>query len=156
MFLNPVTIIKRTGKIFKELSLLSFYKKQKRKMQKNGELSLYNLSKDWFGNLYTVVNLQPELKLYNTGKTLEKEEKRYIGSEMSKILPMFEKHDVYELVKMKIKRIDNGNRYGYGVLIKFNWNYTSFWWILWLLMFYSGLGYGIYYLITTYLMAPAI
>ena len=156
MFLNPVTIIKKTGKIIKELSLLSFYKKQKRKMEKNGELSLYNLSRDWFGNLYTVVNLQPELKIYNEGKALEKEEKRYVASEASKMLPLFEKHDVYELVKMKTTRIDDGNRYGYGVLIKFMWNHLSFWLILWLLIFYSGIGYGIYYLITTYLMAPTV
>ncbi len=152
MFLNPITIIKKTWKIGKEFRLLSFYKKQRRKMDKSGDLKLYHLFRDYLGSLYAVINLQPEIKLYNTGKELEIEERKYVGNEISKMLPLFNKYDVYELVRMKQNKIDNDNRYGFGVVIKFAWKEVTFWWLLWLAIVYSGIGYGIYYLITTFLM----
>jgi len=156
VFLNPITIFKKTKRIFKEISLYFFYKEQKQLMGKNGDLSLYNLFKDYLGNLYMVVNLQPELKLYNNDADLEREEKKYVANEVSKLLPMFEKYDTYELIRMKRKRFDSGLKYGYGIVIKYFWKEVGFWWLLWLAMFYSGLGYGIYYLITTYLLNPTL
>jgi hypothetical protein len=148
VFLNPFTIIKKTGKIIREISLYFFYREQLGKMGKSDELENYNMYRDVFGGLYTVVNMQPELKMYNNEKDLEREEKMIVANEMSKALPLFEKYDIYELVRMKTTRINTELKYGYGIVIKFVWRELTFWWLVWIAMFYTAIGFLVNYLIT--------
>jgi hypothetical protein len=131
----------------REISLYSFYRGQINKMHKSNELEHYNMYRDMVGCIYTVINMQPELKMYNNEKDLEREEKMIVANEISKALPLFEKYDIHELVRMYPKRINTELKYGYGVVIKFVWKELTFWWLVWILMFYAAIGFLVRYLI---------
>lgn len=134
--------------MIREISLYFFYREQLVKMDKSDELKNYNMYRDMVGCLYTVVNMQPELKMYNNEKDLEREEKMIVANEMSKALPLFEKYDIYELIRMYPTRINTELKYGYGIVIKFVWRELTFLWLVWIAAFYTALGFLINYLIT--------
>ena len=129
--INPVFLVKKFTKMYREIENFTFYRKQTKALSESSKGNMYNLKRNKKGNLYTAINLEPELRMYHTGRELEGLEKTYVGNKLSRFNDLFLEYEILELVKLKWTRVYNQDYYAYIIHTKFRWRETSFGWILW-------------------------
>ena len=137
--INPFFLVKKFTKMSREVSNFYFFKKQIKIISESSKGSIFNLKINYKGELYTAINLEPELRMYHTGKELEGIEKTYVGSRLAQFNEMFTEHEILEMVKLRWKRVFDNDYYAYIVHIKFRWKETSVAWILWYILYIGAI-----------------
>ena len=137
--INPIFLIRKFFKMRKEIKLFLFYKKQTKQISESSKGSMYNLKRNRLGHLYTVINLQPELRMYHEGRELEGIEKTFVGNQLAKFNELFTEYEILEMVTLGWERKQTEEYYAYIVHTRFKWKETSIWYYIWFSVVIAGL-----------------
>lgn len=117
----------RIFRIYKELKNYFFLKKIIRLNNNTADWNKHKLYKGWFGVIYTVVNLPPEV--------IESEEQYYRVYVIEQMIPIneyFTSLNIHEIVSPRVKDLIDREKGVYAYGIKFEPLFRDFtkWWVI--------------------------
>jgi len=124
-YINPVKIYRELRAIANEAFDYWTYIKVINKLKKDGEFDKVNLRVTEWGKAYYIVNLQPELLIYEKEgfSELQKLEMTKVKESLGPYNEFYLKHMLIDYVKTGFERIRDKDYYGYLVWIDFSYSY---------------------------------
>ena len=135
---NPLFLITKIVKFVKEINNYIFYLQKAKNLQNTGVLRAYNVKLDSFRNMYTAINMKPELLMYYEKQELLRFELEFIGNEFTKLENMLGKNHLLDIITFKHKRILDADHYAYKLISRFRWREISILWVMWYAFYVWG------------------
>lgn len=143
-YFKPRKFYETLSRVIRSQRNWRFYKKQLKRLHKEGYLKQNGMRIDKRYRAYYVLNLEPETLMMGE-EVLELERSRVIES-LSMKKPVFERAELGELIEAKTDRIKTTDYYAYLIQIKYR-PLANFWSVVYLIVWLAGFA-GLVWLAT--------